>query len=131
MGFENSRPKLLKRTWKDELKDLAKDGATGEVACRLIKTIKKGDIKGKESVINVMKVIAKNLPRNKKGHRYISVDDTDYSDIFEGILILGGPRVLEFVADNLDGPNVDTVKIGWKKDHLCTILEIHERTLSI
>ena len=41
-----------------------------------------------------MEVMVKNLPRNKKGHRYTSVDDTDYSDIFEGILILDGPRVL-------------------------------------
>ena len=111
LDFENSRLKLLKRTLKDELKDLAKDGAMGEVACSVIKTIRKGDIKGKEeSALNVMKVIAKNLPRNKKGHRYTSVDDTDYSDIFQGILMLGGSRVLEFVAGNLDGPNVDTVK---------------------
>ena len=97
------------------MKNLANgnDGAVGEVASILIKTIKTGEIKGKEGVISVMKTMAKNLDRKSKGCRY--AENEDYTDLFEAIYILGGAKTCVFAADNLDGPNIDHIREWMKK----------------
>ena len=85
------------------------DGAVVEVASILIKTIKTGEIKGKEDVISVLKTMAKNLDRKSKGCRY--AENEDYTDLFEAIYILGGAKTCVFAADNLNGPNIDHIRV--------------------
>ena len=110
LTFDITRLKKSTKQWKKEIKELANSGTIGEVASSLITSFKRGNVQGKDGVVNIMKVIAKNLAKKPKGHRYVSTKSTDYTDLFEAALILGGVKTCTFLSDNLDGPDVDTVK---------------------
>ena len=51
-------------------------------------------------------MICKNIPKEKKGRRYKGVEGDAFSELMEVTLILGGPRVCVFIADNLQGPHI-------------------------
>ena len=61
-----------------------------------------------------MKTIAKNLTRKSKGKRYSEKDNTDFKDLLEVTLILGGPSLCSFVSEMLGGAHVETVKDWFK-----------------
>ena len=56
---------------------------------------------------------------------------TDYTDLFEATLILGGVKTCTFLSDNLDGPDVDTVKRWFKNTPLNTTSITYEKLLSL
>ena len=47
---------------------------------------------------------------------YQSEDNSDYTDLFESAMIIGEPRICNLLADNLGGPNSETIKLWTKKN---------------
>ena len=69
LTFDITRLKKFSKQWKKEIKELANSGTIGEVASSLMTSFKKGNVKGKDRVVNIMKVTAKNLAKKPKGQR--------------------------------------------------------------
>ena len=104
--------RLQKRSkaWKDELKQISSKGSFSGIANKVTRAVDNGLVKGKEGVVNILKTICQNIPKQKKGHRYKNVENNTFAEMMEVTLILGGPRVCSFVADNLEGPHIDQIK---------------------
>ena len=47
--------------------------------------------------MSILKTICKNIPKEKKGHRYKGIEGDAFSELMEITLILGGPRVYVFL----------------------------------
>ena len=106
--------RLQKRSklWRDELKKLSRTSkdSFSSIATKVERTIKNCSAKGKEVILSILKTICENIPKKKKGRRHIGTEGDAFSELMEVTLILGGPRVCVFVADDLQGPHIDQVK---------------------
>ncbi len=49
--------------WKNELKEICSKGSFTEIATKVTRTITKGNVKGKEGVLSILKTICKNIPK--------------------------------------------------------------------
>ena len=110
----------LKRTrehctnYKENLKQLCKKGEYNVIAYNVVRAIKEKKISGKEGVLDIIKTISSNLKKEKssRGKRHSHCKTT--AEYYESLLIMFGPKAVVFAADNLHGPDVDTVRL-WKK----------------
>lgn len=62
--------------------------------------------------MNILDTASKNLRKKKNGKRYSATT----KDSYEVFLKMGGPRLCDFVAQNLDGPHVHSAMV-WRNEH--------------
>lgn len=62
--------------------------------------LKKGYLRDKQTVMSFLTDISANIRRKANGKRYTDA----LKDFYTWIRIKGGPRVIKFMQDNLDGP---------------------------
>ena len=79
----------------------------------------KGDVKGREGIMSILKTICKNIPKKSQGHRFRDVDGYFFAQMMEVTSTLGGPKVCAFVSDNLNDPHIDTIKRWHSKLSVC------------
>ena len=116
MQFEVERHKSSSKLLRKEIREITAKGTFGDVAATISRLVRKGMLKDKTGVINIIMTIAKNLPKKSKGHRYQSEENSDYTDLFQSAMIIGGARICNLLADNLGGPNSETIKLWTKKN---------------
>ena len=64
---------------------------------------RKGYLTDKKRVLEFSGNVTANLRRKNTGKRYNDVS----TKFYESLIIMGGPRIVKFVADNLQGPGND------------------------
>ena len=65
--------------------------------------------------MNNLDTISQNLCKKKKWKRYSATS----KDFYEVLLMMGGPRLCDFVSQNLDGPHVHSAMV-WRNDNPIT-----------
>mgnify|MGYP001795138430 FL=1 len=89
---------------KTKLSHLIAEATTREdtksIVYNLRNAYKKGYLSDKSTVLQLVRNVTANLNRKGHGKRYDSLTEQFY----EALLIIGGPRVAKFVADNMNGP---------------------------
>ena len=116
LQFEVKSHKSSSKLLRKEIREITAKGTFGDVAATISRSVRKGMLKDKTGVINIITTIAKNLPKKSKGHRYQSEENSDYADLFESAMIMGGAKICDLLADNLGGPNSETIKLWTKKN---------------
>ena len=82
------------------------------IAYKIAKAYKDGKLKEKAGLMNILDTTSKNLCKTKNGKRY-SANTKGFYDV---LLKMGGPRLCDFVAQNLDGPHVHSAMV-WRNEH--------------
>lgn len=117
LSHELQRANIAKADSKKKFQEICAKGNFGEIACNVAKAVREKKLAGKEGVLDLLKTISTNLPRDEgsRGKRYKNCRTT--SEFYEVILLMFGPKACSFVANNLVGPHVHTVS-RWKKCNL-------------
>ena len=111
------RQKLKLRDLKDKLREFSKRGDMKAVTNNLIKAQEKGLLNDHKVLFDTIESVARNFHvRGPKGNRYKS----STRHFFESLLILGGPRIANFVAINMGGPNLNSI-YRWRKINLISL----------
>ena len=115
------RLKIRRELLKEKLSKYASTGDMKAVAHKLVVAANDGKLKKKQVLSDMLQTVAHNLHRQPKGRRY----NKSVQEFYEVLLILGGPRLARFVAENLDGPGINTM-YHWRqmnslklKTHVC------------
>ena len=86
---------------------------------------KEGKLKEKAGLVNILDTISQNLCKKKKGKRYRATS----KDFYEVLLTLGGPRLCDFLSQNLDGPHLHSEMV-WRNDNAITyVLGRHKQNM--
>ena len=100
-----ARLRIRKKALAEKLAQFASTGDMKAVAHKLVTAANEGKLRKKNVLSGMIQTVAKNLHRQPQGRRF----ETSVQEFYEVILILGGPRLARFVAENLDGPGINTI----------------------
>ena len=105
------RVKLSRKKLKDRLSEFAQRGSIKSICHNLDKAAAAGKLDDQEVLKDVLETTAKNFHvKGKTGNRYKATLKTFY----EIIMLWGGPRLANFIAANLYGPEVHSI-YRWRK----------------
>ena len=107
---ERSQAQLLKL--QEKLKEYSKHGAFKAITHQLDVAAAEGKLNDKTVLKDMLATIARNLNVKKEGKRY----KASFAMFLETILMWGGPRLANFVAMNIGGPEIHSV-YRWRKTH--------------
>ena len=102
--------KLRKRSLTEKLAEFSSRGSLKGVCQQLIKASMAGHLDSQPVLLQMLRTVARNLNVSKFAHRYHS----SLQMFYEVILLWGGPRLAQFVAMNLAGPEIHSV-YRWRK----------------
>ena len=105
-----TRKQVRCKTLKDQLVEFARRGSIKAVSYQLQKAADMGMLEDKAVLKGLLEAVGRNLHVEKKGKRYPAPLQT----FFEVILMWGGPRLANFVAMNVFGPEVHSI-FRWRK----------------
>ena len=110
---KNVRLKLRSRTLKDKLTEHSKRGDMRAICNKLVKAQSKGILSEKCVLLDTIESVANNFHvAGPSGKRYKS----SCRKFYESLLIMGGPKLANFVAINLEGPNLNSI-YRWRQLH--------------
>lgn len=110
---------------KDKVKEFSRRGDISAIGYNITKAYKEGKLKEKAGLVNILDTISQNLCKKKKGKRYSATS----KDFYEVLLTMGGPRLCDFVSQNLDGPHVHSAMV-WRNDNAITyVLGGHKQNI--
>ena len=109
---ENLRMRLQVRSQQEKLKEFAQRGSLKAVCFHLNKAANEGKLKDKTVLTSFLETVGHNLHVSSHGKRYQS----SLQMFYEVILLWGGPRIANFVAMNMFGPEIHTI-FRWRKEH--------------
>ena len=102
--------KIRIRCLKESLKQFSSTGNINAIAHKIAVVEKQGKFKDKNVLLDTLETIAENLHvKSIRGNRY----KASVREFYEVILILGGPRLANFVSCNLNGPFIDSI-YNWR-----------------
>ena len=104
------------RSIKEKLSEYAARGSMKAVCRQLVKADEQGLLKDHNVVVDMFATIAQNLHVQKNGKRY----KMSVQMFFEVLLNWGGPRLANFVASNINGPEIHSV-YRWRNQHKVTL----------
>ena len=85
-------------------------GNINAIPHKIVVAEKQGKFKDKNVLLDTLETIAENLHvKSIRGNRY----KASVREFYEVILILGGPRLANFVSCNLNGPSIDSI-YNWR-----------------
>jgi hypothetical protein len=102
---EIARLKIRVRTTKEKLKEFARRGDMKGIAHKLQMAAEQGLFKDQGTLFDLLDTVSRNLHVKKQGRRY----KASVEQFMEVILIWGGPRLADFVSQNLLGPHLHTI----------------------
>lgn len=103
---EITRLKVRRDDLKSKIVQLAGEGDFSKVGVKLVQAHRSGFLKDKTIFKDCLKSAANNFfVKGKQGKRYKG----SLMDFYLGCLLMGGPRLADFVAANLFGPHIDTI----------------------
>ena len=121
------RQKLRIRCVKEKLEEYSKRGNMKSVCHLLSQADEKNLFKDKTVLKDYLNTIARNLHASRKGRRYM----TSTKQFYQVLLMLGGPKVANFVALNMCGPEIHTI-YRWRKESAIDMkLGIHHENFKI
>ena len=114
VGQMNLRLKLRVRSFKERIREFSKRGDMKSICHQLVKADEKGLFKEKRVLMDTLDSVSRNFHvRGSQGRRYKDA----VKRFYESLKIMGGPRICNFVAVNLEGPSLDAV-YKWRKTNL-------------
>lgn len=134
---KNLRLKLRAMSLKDKLLEYARRGSSANICRKLNQAAEEGVLEDKVVLKDFLESVANNLHVKKQGKRYKS----SLQMFFEIILIWGGPRIANFVALNLFGPEIHSIyrwrktqtphlEVGLKENNFSTISNVYKNAHS-
>jgi hypothetical protein len=110
---KNIRLQIRKRSMREKLKEFSSRGDMKAICFNLVKAQKNGLLEDKNVFLETIESIANNVNvKGDRGKRYQS----STKQFYESLLIMGGPRLANFVSINMEGPNLNTI-YKWRKLH--------------
>ena len=110
---QNLQLKVRVRTLKESLKEYSRRGDLKAICYNLPKADQQGLLNDRTVFIDTIETVARNFQaRSPRGRRY----NASVQQFYEALLILGGPKVCNFVSLNLQGPNIHTVYHWWQSN---------------
>ena len=106
------RLKLYTKSFKEKLVEYARRGSMKSICYKLNRVAEEGKLKDKPVLTDLLHSVANNLHVAKQGKRY----KASFQMFFEVILMWGGPRLANFVALNVFGPEVHSIFRWWRKN---------------
>lgn len=91
----------------EKVKESAARGQVRQITDDSIKAYDNGSLKGKETLVNFVSDIARNLVAKGKGGRRLHGST---KRVFEVVKQWGGPRTHQFIIANFEGPAIETVR---------------------
>ena len=120
-----ARVKQRAHSLKDKVKEFSRRGDISAIGYNITKAYKEGKLKEKAGLVKILDTISQNLCKKKKGKRYSATS----KDFYEVLLTMGGPRLYDFVSQNLDGPHVHSAMV-WRNDNAITyVLGGHKQNI--
>ena len=105
------RLKLRVLSLKERLTEFSRRGDMKAICHQLTKAEEKGLLKEKRILMDTLETVSKNFNvKGKTGQRY----KKSVKKFYESLLIMGGPRICNFVAISLEGPSSDAI-YKWRK----------------
>ena len=108
-----ARVKQRAHTLKERLKEHCRRGDVKAIGYNIAKAYEGGLLKEKSGLLDILSTVSQNLTKKAKGKRYSATT----KDFYEVLLTIGGPRLCQFVAHNLDGPHVHSAMV-WRKKNI-------------
>ena len=102
--------KLRRRTLQEKVAEFASRGSLKGVCQQLIKADMEGRLSYQDLLVQMLQTVANNFNKKKQGQRYKS----SVQQFCEVLLLWDGPRLAQFVAMNLAGPEIHSV-FRWRK----------------
>ena len=102
--------KLRRRTLQEKVAEFASRGSLKGVCQQLIKADMEGRLSYQDLLVQMLQTVANNFNKKKQGQRYKS----SVQQFCKVLLLWGGPRLAQFVAMNLAGPEIHSV-FRWRK----------------
>ena len=120
-----ARVKQRAHSLKDKVKEFSRRGDISAIGYNIAKAYKEGKLKEKAGLVDILDSISQNLCKKKKGKRYSATS----KDFYEVLLTMGGPRLCDFVSQNLDGPHIHSAMV-WRNDNAITyVLGGHKQNI--
>ena len=98
------------RQRKVKMTDVFKESVNSADVLSIVSNLKLADDQGlldkKENVITFLRTITENLKKSPKGKRY----DEFTKELYHCLSVIGGPRIVRFIAENLSGPADGTIR---------------------
>lgn len=110
-----ARVKQRTHSLKDKVKEFSRRGDISAIGYNIAKAYKEGKLKEKAGLVDILDSISQNLCKKEKGKSYSATS----KDFYEVLLTMGGPRLCDFVSQNLDGPYIHSA-IVWRNDNAIT-----------
>ena len=111
MKQKNLRLKIRVRNLKEKLKEFGKRGDMKAICHQLVLAESNGSLADKKVLVDTLETVANNFHvQGAKGKRY----KQSVRNFYESLLIMGGPKLCNFVSINLGGPSTDAV-YKWRK----------------
>lgn len=107
-----ARARLRIRSLDEKLKEFARRGSMSAICNKLQLASDEGKLKDKKVLVSLFDTVSRNLHVKNKGQRY----QAPLKMFYEVLMIWGGPRLVNFVALNLHGPEIHSV-FRWRNDN--------------
>lgn len=114
---KNIQLRIRARTIREKLAEFAQRGSIKAVCYNLQKAADNGLFEDRTTLKGLLEAVPKKFHVEKNGKRY----QAPYKLFLEGLLLWGGPRIANFVALNLGGPEIHSI-YRWRNQH-CTELD--------
>ena len=111
LGSNLARLRQKASSLRDTVKEFSRRGDIKAISYNVAKAFDEGKLKEKQGLVDILSTISRNLRKKKEGKRYSS----STKDFYEVLLTMGGPRLCDFVAQNLDGPHIHSTMV-WRKE---------------
>ena len=110
LGSKAARLSVRNRNYKEKIEEFSKRGSMKAIAYQFQRAADEGKLDDQRVLCSLLESVSKNLNMSKQGRRYSS----PMQSFMEVILLWGGPRLANFVAMNLFGPEIHTI-FRWRK----------------
>ena len=112
ISAKNLRLKIRLRSIREKLPEYARHGSMKAVCYNLQKAADSGLLENKNTLKGMLETVARNFHVEKNGKRY----QAPFKLFLEVLLLWGGPRIANFVALNLGGPEIHSI-YWWRNQH--------------
>ena len=112
MSAKNIRLRIRARTIREKLAEFARRGSMKAVCYNLQKAADNGLLEDRNTLKGLLETVSKNFHVEKNGKRY----QAPFKLFLEVLLLWGGPRIANFVAINLGGPEIHSI-YRWRNQH--------------
>lgn len=112
MSAKKIRLRIRARTIREKLAEFAQRGSTKAVCYNLQKAAENGLLQDRNALKGLLETVSKNFHVEKNGKRY----QAPFKLFLEVLLLWEGPRIANFVALNLGGPQTHSI-YHWRNQH--------------